>query len=154
MYNESDIDNLSKHFKYEIEKLIRAKRLPIEDCDIDIKLEIFLTHARVLYDFFYKYPRKDEKNLKAIDFLNITPEQYEKELPSRNEIDDEKWTFRERCSSTLSHIWKNRDGQKFTTENMWIIDSNIRIAIERFIFKLKEEDFSDFKKDIIKLLNQ
>lgn len=138
---------LEEHFCYEFEMLLLwFKMSPLNQFQANIKLEITLTHARVIYDFFYKPRTNNEKNLKVTDFVENL--EYR---PTREKEDLEIWDFRHRCSSTLSHIWRDRDLTKYTIQDLSKILKKLIVVIERFLENLKDVEYDNFKNKIKEL---
>lgn len=134
---------LQEHFCYEFQMLLWwLNYKPIyKRPDVNIQLEIFLTHARVLYDFFYVPEKNYEKNLKVTDFIEKIEGR-----PIWEKEDSEIWDFRHKSSSTLSHIWKDRNSTKYSIQDLPIIFNKINKTIKRFINNLRDKKYDSFKK--------
>lgn len=133
---------LYDHFCYEVEMLVWSYLFyDTTPMGINLKLEIFLTHARVLHDFLCRTEStrdsKIEWNAKYHYFIDWNNPNVFK----RNDEDKTLKDFWHRCSLTLSHVWRERStpGIKYSIHDISIIFKEIKRWIIRFLEQLPEE---------------
>lgn len=94
---------LKEHLYYEFAMLYASKKyVPENVIERNMRYEVFLVHARLLYEFFYKpINRRHPDNARAISYIdNWKPESFPKNV-------GEKWY--EDVSQRLVHLSQKRD---------------------------------------------
>ncbi len=137
---------LQDHFCYEIEMLIWAHNANSYDrIQTNVKIEIFFSHARVLYDFLLEKPHllEDKSSLKALFFLDERVQW----CPNNT-----LWNkFRTKTSGTISHLGKYRWEEKYNNNEI----HSIFLELEKIIFQfidLLSPSYVDIKNKVNNLL--
>ena len=126
---------LDEHFFYEVQQLlvgVYVIRHPFPFW-VNIKLEIFLLHARGLYEFFYNDPKKYEDDACAYEFVS-DPEKWEKERPVKAEYITNAL---EQINKELAHLtYKRHAGpavEKLNTNDIGPIKDHLFRVIKVFL---------------------
>ena len=114
--DEEKFKFLAEHFFYEIQQLLVAVYVVKHPLPfwINIKLEVFLLHARSLYEFFYSKEKRNDDDARAYDFI-VDVNKWVRERPLKsNDIEQSI----KRMNKELSHItYKRHSG--VVPEKQW-----------------------------------
>lgn len=119
--DEEKFKFLAEHFFYEVQQLLVAVyvvKSPIPYW-MNIKLEVFLLHARALYEFFYSENKlNEEDDARAYDFV-LDIDKWRKERPIKSNYIEKAI---KRMNKELSHItYKRYYGIEF--DKLWNLAS-------------------------------
>ncbi len=114
--DEEKFKFLAEHFFYEIQQLLVAVYVVKHPLPfwINIKLEVFLLHARSLYEFFYSKEKRNDDDARAYDFVGDV-NNWLKERPLKSSDIEQSI---KRMNKELSHItYKRHSG--VVLEKQW-----------------------------------
>lgn len=126
---------LDEHFFYEVQQLLVGVHVIRHSLPfwVNIKLEIFLLHARGLYEFFYNDLKKYEDDACAYEFIGNL-EKWKKERPVKTKYITDAL---EQINKELAHLtYKRHAGpavEKLNTNDIGLIKNHLFKVIKVFL---------------------